>query len=456
MRDVRALGTIDDGSVDETTLTVEGERRQANEARSKHGRLAVVYPFELESEVEVGPQLIIGRRPEAGTPGLPIIHPTVSRQHASITRDAEGVHVIQDLGSHNGSWVDGVSISGASAQLRSGSVVRLGEVLLVYETAAEAHPGETPALLEALPGQSGAMRKLRAEVLRAAASSATALICGETGTGKERVAGEIHRLSGRTGRFAAFNTNEVSQELFASTLFGHEPGAFTGAEASNVGIVRSAEGGTLLLDEIGDLDASKQVALLRLIEERELRPLGRSTPIKVDVRFLAATNRELREEIDAGRFRRDLYARLALVPINMPPLRSRRMDVAAWIARFDALEGARAAFTAEGMEAALLHAWPENLRGVQRLVQAARLRPLGAPAFSRKEVLEVLGDAPSLPVAAAKERAVVEKPPKPPMPTESELAEMMAKLKSVRAVAKHYGRDRRQIYRWLEAYNLPR
>jgi DNA-binding NtrC family response regulator len=436
------------GEVDETTLSVEGDRRVLGDGTPSVARLRIIYPLELAAEIEVGTSLVIGRRAEPGADQWAIVHPTVSRQHAKIAREATGAHAISDLGSHNGSWLDGAVLTAKPIPLSSGAVIRFGDVLLVYE---EPSIERIEPLGAALPGHSNAMRRLRAEVERAAATTAAVLISGETGAGKERVAREIHYLSGRTGGYAAFNTNEVSSELFASALFGHEPGAFTGADSAHLGIVRSVEGGTLLLDEIGDLEPAKQVALLRLLEERELRPLGRNTPIKVDVRFLAATNRDLREDVADGRFRRDLYARLSLVPITVPPLRMRRMDIPEWIARFDAAEGseAHAYFTAEAMEAAVLHAWPENLRGVVRLVHAARARSSEAAPFGKHEVLEVLGPPRETEPPAEKAAAL-------PIPTEAELKEQMERLGSVRAVAKHFGRDRRQIYRWLDAYGLRR
>src|SRR6185295_11015283 len=167
----------------------------------------------------------------------------------------------------------------------------------------------------------------------AATDPAPVLLHGESGTGKERIAGELHRLSGRKGRLIAVNCAALSRELVESQLFGHQKGAFTGATELHPGYFRAAQGGTLFLDEIGELSLEVQPKLLRAIQQGEVQAVGSTQPAHVDVRVVAATNRELQQAVNAGQFRADLYARLSLWELRVPPLRERRADLFPWIDR---------------------------------------------------------------------------------------------------------------------------
>jgi DNA-binding NtrC family response regulator len=277
------------------------------------------------------------------------------------------------------------------------------------------------------------------------------LLLGETGTGKEHAARVLHRLSGRPGAFVAVSCAELSGELMASQLFGHARGAFTGASEARPGLFRSAAGGTLLLDEIGELPAALQPKLLRVLQEGEVLPVGETRAVTVDVRVVAATHAPLEALIERGGFRRDLYARLAFWTIALPPLRARRADIIMWLQRLHAGFAARRALppaplplSADAAEALLVAAWPENLRGLDRLAHhlggRAEAAPIGVAELGALE-----------PAAAPARRAAVARPAPP---TRAELAELMERLGSVRAVARHLGRDRRQIYRWLDAFGL--
>src|SRR5689334_2813675 len=179
-----------------------------------------------------------------------------------------------------------------------------------------------------LVGEAQGMRDLKAQVERAAPTKATVLITGESGTGKELVAREIHRRSSRANQpFVQVNCAAIPEELIESELFGHEKGSFTGAVRKQTGKFVAADGGTIFLDEVGDMSLRTQAKVLRVLQEGEVEPVGAATVIKVDVRVIAATNKELTEEIRSGRFREDLYYRLNVIPIRTPPMRERRDDI---------------------------------------------------------------------------------------------------------------------------------
>jgi transcriptional regulator with PAS, ATPase and Fis domain len=228
-----------------------------------------------------------------------------------------------------------------------------------------------------LVGHSAAMQSVFALVERAAASRATVLVSGETGTGKELVASAIHRSGPRSdGPFVALNCAAVPESLLESELLGHTRGAFTGADRERKGLAEEAHGGTLFLDEVGEAPACLQAKLLRFLQERAVRPVGGSRERRVDVRIVAATNRELRREVAAGRFREDLYYRLAVFPISIPPLRERPGDLLAlaehFLARHGRAEkrhGCRLSDTTLHMLAA--HPWRGNVRELENEIQRA-------------------------------------------------------------------------------------
>jgi transcriptional regulator with GAF, ATPase, and Fis domain len=419
-------------------------------------RLAVVFPTELSASVAPSDgEAVLGRVQEGRTTAA-IAHPTVSRQHFAVAwRPNLGHYVGEDLGSKNGSSVDGAPLASAWRVMTDGAVIRLGEVLLVFECG-EGLGCEDPPLVsqEAMPGGSAAMRLCRSLVWKAARDPSPVLLIGETGTGKELIAREIHRLSGRSGPFVAVNCAELNPQLLESQLFGHERGAFTGAERPEIGLFRSAEGGTVFLDEVGELSPLLQPKLLRVLQENEVRPVGSSRAVRVEIRVVAATNRDLPALVEREAFRRDLYARLALWEITVPPLRSRRADLLGWIARLhrrwgtqrrDAADHGDLCFAADAAHAILLAPWPDNLRGLDRLIHRI------AAAREPGKVVQLSEVGPLLPAA----------PPPPPSPlvrrlapTREELESALREHGSVRAVAKHYGRDRRQIYRWLKELGL--
>src|ERR1039458_9329626 len=223
-------------------------------------------------------------------------------------------------------------------------------------------------------GNSAPLQELLRQVRTVAATNATVLLLGETGTGKELVARAIHRLSPRAhSKFVSVNCTAIPTELLESELFGHEKGAFTGAINSHVGRLELADRGTLLLDEVGDLPGVIQPKLLRVLQEKEFERLGSNRTVKVDVRLIAATNQDLRRSIAEGRFREDLFYRLNIFPIYVPPLRERKSDIPALVRYFVSRYAREAKKTiatipAEAMDALLNWSWPGNIRELQNLV----------------------------------------------------------------------------------------
>ena len=443
------------------TQTRSTARRQSS--RRPDARLHVVYPPELASRITVGRDpVVLGRQGEPPAPRLR--HPTVSRRHLTIAWDgALGCHIAEDLGSHNGSWRNAESLGSERVVLADDDVLRLGDVVLVYESTDGSAAGGTTVSRDAIPGDSYRVETLRGLVERAAADPSPVLLIGETGTGKELVSREVHRLSARRGRLLAINCAELSPQLIESQLFGHEKGAFTGAISSQQGLFRSADGGSLFLDEIGELPLELQPKLLRVLQEGEVRPVGGTRAIRVDVRVIAATNRDLLAEVEAETFRRDLYARLALWELHLPPLRERRADTLSWVARFHERwlsERPKVTTTpltldAEAAEALVLADWPENLRGVDRVVHrlAAEQLETGEP-ITRFDVHKLLPE-PGDDGAGGASDAARSASRRPAPRTAEELEAVMNRFEgSVRAVAKHYGRDRRQVYRWLKSFGL--
>ncbi|HEX3764895.1 MAG TPA: sigma 54-interacting transcriptional regulator [Kofleriaceae bacterium] len=230
---------------------------------------------------------------------------------------------------------------------------------------------ELPGLVAASP----AMRRLLADVRGLAGSRATVVITGESGVGKEVIARALHQLSPRSARpYIAFNCAAVPHELFEGQLFGYRKGAFTGAIADHAGVVRAADGGTLFLDEVGELPLDIQPKLLRFLDNAEVFPLGAQRAVTVDVRVVAATNRDLAAEVRAGRFREDLYYRLLVVPLAVPPLRVRRDDIVPLARLFAGLaaDGGRPpAFAPDALAALTAHAWPGNVRELRNVIARA-------------------------------------------------------------------------------------
>jgi len=299
---------------------------------------------------------------------------TVSRHHCVIERKAEGI-VVRDLGSTNHTRVGRTVIREGAVELGATITVGAVEVGLRSERGPrQVMPSESPRFGEML-GPSLSMRNIFGVLERIAPTDACVLIEGETGTGKDVMARSIHQQSQRKdGPFVVVDCGAVSYSLIESEIFGHERGAFTGAIASRQGAFELASRGTLFLDEVGELPLDVQPKLLRVLESGEFRRVGGNKTLRAETRIVAATKRNLREEVERGKFREDLYFRLSVVPVTVPPLRSRRDDIPALVDRFLELARKRdpsAATISVGREtlAALsAHDWPGNVRELRNVL----------------------------------------------------------------------------------------
>jgi two-component system response regulator GlrR len=323
-------------------------------------------------------QVIAG---SAQAAGLVLDHPTVSRLHAELDPQPGGLWV-RDLGSHNGTYVEGIRVSGACVP--DGAKVRFGHVEVTVTYA------PTPRALELWPahrfgplvGPSAIMRALFARLARIAPSNASVLVEGETGTGKELVARAIHDASPRKGGpFVIIDCGALPETLLEAELFGHARGAFTGAAEARAGAIEAADGGTVFLDEIGELPLAMQPKLLRVLESGTVRRLGETQHRKVDVRFVSATHRDLRTMTNNRAFREDLYFRLAVLPVTIPPLRERPTDIVALIQHL-VPASEMATVTPELVRELVTRPWPGNVRELRNFIERAlALGPREALAF---------------------------------------------------------------------------
>lgn len=372
--------------------------------------------------------VVVGR--EGNRESLVVHDPFLSRVHLKVSWDDRlRAHRCTDLGSANGTFINGRRV--ASQCLEQGDVVRAGSTVLLYELA---DPME--AVLEL--GR------------RAAATFASVLLKGETGSGKERLAQFVHAQSGRPGQFVAVNCAALPKDLIASELFGHVRGAFSGAGTARAGMVLAADRGTLFLDEIGDMPLDLQPVLLRVLQERKVRPVGSDREQAVDLRVVAATNADLERAIDDNRFRADLYARLAEVHLNLPPLRERRREILPLLRQFLQEAGCRRELTADAAEALLLWRWPFNVRQVQSLARHASLGMPDAPL----DLPSVAAWCPEL-KALLKDREPATAAPSPYAERREELKRVLrANGGNVAAAARQLGKPRSQLYRWIKEYAL--
>jgi transcriptional regulator with GAF, ATPase, and Fis domain len=309
-----------------------------------------------------------------------VLDETASRYHCKIVQEDTG-YVLVDLRSTNGTFVNKVRIR--EAFLKPGCTIGVGQGQLRFH-AHEAEVSIVPSRSERLGGLIGGnakMREMYSILERIAPTNTTVVIEGETGTGKEVVAQTIHNLSPRAGKeLVVFDCGAVPPNLIESELFGHEKGSFTGAVMTRQGLFELADGGTLFLDELGELPLDLQPKLLRALEQREIRRVGGSKAGKVDVRIIAATNRNLEDEVRAGRFRQDLFYRLSVVRLRLPPLRDRPDDIAPLVQHF--LDTAHYNQSADGsprvrglsreaVTALTGYAWPGNVRELVNVLERA-------------------------------------------------------------------------------------
>lgn len=333
------------------------------------------------SFVLTGGEVSVGRLGD-----IQLAHNSVSRQHA-VFEFRDGEWNIRDAGSRNGTYVNNVSVQ--RSRLKSGDVIRFGSVRLKFSISGcgdDVDVGEEETRTFAsmstsgfsqcgggvsLVGRSEPLKAAMQLAIRAAKSDATVLVCGESGTGKELFARLVYEESKRRkNKYLAVNCSAIEQNLLSSALFGHEKGAFTGADRQKKGLFEEANGGTLFLDEIGELSHDMQVKLLRVLQEGEFMRVGGIEPIKVDVRVIAATNRNLPEAVKEGKFREDLYYRLNVIQINLPPLRERPGDVGDLVLHFtETIGGSMRGVSQEAMKALCAYSWPGNIRQLRNMME---------------------------------------------------------------------------------------
>lgn len=310
--------------------------------------------------------LRIGRSPDAPeTARIAIADTRMSRLHATLKRGEDGGLKLTDEGSRNGTYINGLSLSASSA-VTDGDLLRLGKTLLAVER--DGGPGEEREGLGLL-GRSPEVRALRELIRRGGPSHLPFLITGPTGAGKELVARAAHAVSGRRGKMVSINCAAVPSTLIENTLFGHTRGAYTDAKRESRGVFREADGGTVFLDEVGELPLDAQAKLLRTLENGEVTPVGAAVPVIVDVRIVAATNRDLASCVRNGTFRADLYARINGVPVEVPSLEDRKQDVLRLFQHFVGSEFASREMSADTAEALLVWSWPHNIRELKLLAE---------------------------------------------------------------------------------------
>ena len=405
--------------------------------------------------------LVLGRDPPPG--GLRLPFSSVSRVHAKIGRKGSEL-AVEDLESRNGTFVNGRRI--ASKSLEDGDELRVGEVLLKLVTSGVERYAEFPLTgiiperpTERLRG-GYVMARIREQVVKAAAGAQPVLVTGETGTGKELVAGAFHHATGRSGKLCAVNCAAIPASLLESELFGYTKGAFTGADGNRLGLVRSANQGTLFLDEIGDMPLEAQAKLLRLLETREVTPLGSHKSEHVDVRVVCATHRDLLAMVRTDRFRADLYARIAGYVIHLPPLRERKEDIFQLTRSFLESAGGSALELRPAFVLGLLsHDWPFNVRellsAVQRAVTLAENGALDIVQLPTDIAAHFENPTAPSPRAQAELEDDDAVATRAPTPTEALLRDLLARHGgNVTAVARELEKDRTQIHRWLKRFGI--
>jgi DNA-binding NtrC family response regulator len=375
----------------------------------------------------------------------------ISRQHVRLTRTVDGWELI-DLGSKNGTVINGAPAK--RSVLVDGDVIELGAVMLMYRDEGRGYRDVADLDMASSATLPAALRTLSleaehrfGELVKIAPSTVPVLIRGETGTGKELTACAIHDQSKRRGAFVAVNCGALPRTLIESELFGSKRGAFSGARDDRQGLVRRADGGTLFLDEIAELPEESQVALLRVLQEGEVRPLGAADSIRVDVRVVAATHQDLEARIADGRFRQDLYARLVGYVVTLLPLRARREDIGMLIGTIlDRIAAERSGLTVQprAARALLTYGYPLNIRELEQALRVAV-----ALADGREIRLEHLPETirtcrPSGPELRPEDQALRDR-----------LAELLRDHRgNVTAVGRSFGKAPIQIRRWCRRLGI--
>jgi sigma-54 dependent transcriptional regulator, acetoin dehydrogenase operon transcriptional activator AcoR len=377
----------------------------------------------------------------------------MSSRHAELARGTDG-WMLTDLHSRNGTRVNGARVpGGVTAGVADGDLWQLGHTFFRFLTGPQENG---PPLREArdVEGAAVSWSPRFADIVAKANAVATTrvpvLLHGESGTGKEILARSIHARSGRPGAFAAVNCGAIPSELVESELFGHSKGAFSGAHQEKSGLVRAAHGGTLFLDEIGDLGLPAQAALLRVLQESEVLPVGATRPISVDLRLITATHRDLDALVKQGAFRHDLLARIDGVRLDLPPLRDRPEDVPLLIAclvRKLAPGRVDVSLQPDAAQALLEHEWPLNVRELEQALAGALALSAGGPIELAHLPRALRAD--DGPTAPRRELTTEEQRHR------EELSALLTRHRgNLSAVAREIGKGRTQVVRWIERYGL--
>ncbi|HMA97227.1 MAG TPA: sigma 54-interacting transcriptional regulator [Polyangiaceae bacterium] len=420
------------------------------------------YPVPTTSVTRAsGERQLVGRASDCD---VVLSGPEISRHHAEMFRRGP-LWVIRDLGSRNSIHINGHRIEQES--LSPGDVLRIGEWIGVVRQVSLPFADDEVPFGELSRGVFGST--ILARVLRhaqaAARSDLRIVIQGETGTGKECVAQAVHEWSGRVGNFVAVNCAALPESLAESELFGYRKGAFTGADRASLGHLRSANGGTLLLDEITDLPLAVQAKLLRALEQRAVVPLGESMPLPIDVRIIAATQESLRAAVEQDRFRKDLWARLDGVTISLPPLRDRNEDAPGLFLKLLQQGGEQSrAVDARLLEQLCLYDWPGNVRELAQLArqmavlrqEEKELRRSHLPDRILCRKLECCSDIPAAPpVAEHRALGLARSVDETELRREEDRHALLQALRlhggNVALAARELGISRQKAYRRLEA-----
>jgi DNA-binding NtrC family response regulator len=436
-------------------------------------QLRPAYPFTTT-------EIVVGREADAQ---IQVPDHAVSRAHAQFKQGEDG-WILKDLGSRNGTMVDGVFIT--EVPLEDGSEVRIGDAIFKFvEKDAGMHlrypidgfgagPGRRSNNVPELVG-GAQIDAVAFEIERIAPTGLSCIVLGETGTGKEVVARALHRLSGRRGQFCAINCAAIPQNLIESELFGYRRGAFSGADRDKPGIVKLADGGTLFLDEIGDMPLEAQAKLLRVLQSREVFPIGGTVAERVDIRVVCATHRDLARYAHEGKFRGDLLARLNEHTTRLPPLRERKEDIFQLTNGFARAFGSPGASISYSFWLAMFHYdWPYNVRELENAIKrAAALSPEGRfdaavlpeairermKTYGQREAPEDVSELVETHVDKGSRGSTGElqlpKTQKRGAPTEPELREMLTRHRgNIAAVGRELGKERMQVHRWLKKYGI--
>ncbi|MBA3459191.1 MAG: sigma 54-dependent Fis family transcriptional regulator [Deltaproteobacteria bacterium] len=449
------------GDIDETLSLVEDVRERAQPRPQLYVVFDAARPLAPTSRhsLEAIDEVTIGRGTAASATrrdrvlDLRRIDRWMSSVHVRLRRNGAGFQ-IEDGGSKNGTLVNGTRTS--EALLQDGDVIGVGQTLLLFRDRVptsvraplDVDTSELQPRVAALATLSPELGVMFDALIAVGSSAVPVLVYGETGTGKEGIARAVHALSHRKGPCVAVNCGALPTALVASELFGYRAGAFSGATEDRPGLARSADGGTLFLDEIGDLPEVAQTALLRVLQEREVLPLGATRAIPIDLRVVAATHRDLAAAVAKGTFRADLFARLRGFTARLPPLRERREDfgliVAAVLRRHAPDEGEHVTFTSTAARALIEHPWPHNIRELERRLVTAVALARGTP-IERDQLFEEPDEIPAEPAAAdgadAGDRDAL-------------VAALLATGGNIVQTARRLGTHPRQVYRWIDRHAI--